>query len=207
MKVRDLAFPARAHTSLLSLRLSAQFLFSARTHISLSLSPRLLSFCSARAHTSLSLSASAQFLFSVRTHISLSPRLLSFCSARAHISLSLSPHLLSFCSARAHTHLSLSLSASSQFLFSTRTRDARYTGTVKLPVFIIFQTVRYHNFAQFCISYAVVPRFTCRWQCFSNCCASSKCDNRTSELVDGLLISFSIRIWHLPTLPKAPKVG
>ncbi len=31
-------------------------------------------------------------------------------------------------------------------------RDARYTGTVKLPVFIIFQTVRYHNFAQFGIS-------------------------------------------------------
>ncbi len=26
-------------------------------------------------------------------------------------------------------------------------RDARYTGTVKLPVFIIFKTVQYHNFA------------------------------------------------------------
>ncbi len=26
-------------------------------------------------------------------------------------------------------------------------RDARYTGTVKLTVFIIFQMVRYHNFA------------------------------------------------------------
>ncbi len=179
MKVRDLAFPARAHTSLLSLRLSAQFLFSARTHISLS--PRLLSFCSARAHTSLSLSASAQFLFSARTHasLSLSLRVFSVSVQHARTPLSLSLHLLSFCSAHAHTHLSLSLSASSQFLFSTRTRDARYTGTVKLPVFIIFQTVRYHNFAQFCISYAAVPRFTCRWQCFSN----------------------------LPTLPKAPKVG
>ncbi len=61
---------------------SAQFLFSTRTHLSLRLcsvsvqhahtplSPPLLSFCSARAHTSLS--ASAQFLFSTRTHISLS---------------------------------------------------------------------------------------------------------------------------------------
>ncbi len=36
-------------------------------------------------------------------------------------------------------------------------RDARYTGTVKLPVFILFQTVRYHNFAQFGISYTAVP--------------------------------------------------
>ncbi len=58
-------------------------------------------------------------------------------------------------------------------------RDARYTGTVKLPVFIIFQTVGYHNFAQFGISYAAVPK------CFSNCCASGKCDNRTSEQHDG----------------------
>ncbi len=32
-------------------------------------------------------------------------------------------------------------------LFCDQIRDARYTGTVKLPVFIIFQTVRYHNFA------------------------------------------------------------
>ncbi len=36
---------------------------------------------------------------------------------------------------------------------------AQYTGTVKLTVFIIFQTVRYHNFAQFGISYAAVPKF------------------------------------------------
>ncbi len=69
----------------------------------LSLSPRLLSFCSACAHTHtplsihicsvsvqrvhththLSLSTSAQFLFSVctHTHTSLYPHLLSFCSA------------------------------------------------------------------------------------------------------------------------------
>ncbi len=46
-------------------------------------------------------------------------------------------------------------------LHCNRTRDARYTGTVKLPVFIIFQTVRYHNFAYFGISYAAVPKFTC----------------------------------------------
>ncbi len=61
------------------------------------------------------------------------------------------------------------------------TTDARYTGTVKLPVFIKFQTVRYHDFAYFGISYAAVPKFTCRWQCFSNCCASGKCDTRTSD--------------------------
>ncbi len=63
-------------------------------------------------------------------------------------------------------------------------RDARYTGTVKLPVSIIFQMVRYHNFAQFGISYAAVQKFTCKWQCVSNCCASSECDNRTSEQHD-----------------------
>ncbi len=45
------------------------------------------------------------------------------------------------------------------------TRDARYTGTLKIPVSIIFQTVRYHDFAQFCISYNADPKFTCRWQC------------------------------------------
>ncbi len=65
------------------------------------------------------------------------------------------------------------------------TRDARYTGTVKLPAFIIFQTVRYHDFVYFGISYAAVPKFTCRWQCFSNCCVSGKCDTRTSEQHDG----------------------
>ncbi len=57
-------------------------------------------------------------------------------------------------------------------------RDARYTGTGKTPVSIIFQTVRYHNCAQFGISYAAVPRFTCRWQCFPNCCKTGKPDNR-----------------------------
>ncbi len=35
-------------------------------------------------------------------------------------------------------------------------RDARYTGTGKIPVSIIFQKVRYHNFAHFGISYAAV---------------------------------------------------
>ncbi len=34
-------------------------------------------------------------------------------------------------------------------MVTEQTRDARYTGTGKVPVFIIFQTVRYHNFAQF----------------------------------------------------------
>ncbi len=133
----------------LSFRLSAQFLFSTCTHISLflrvcsvsvqhahtNLSPRLLSFCSLRAHTSLSLSLSlcicSVSVQHVHTHLSLSPRLLSFCSARAHKSLSASAqflfiartHLslsLCICSVsvhRAHTHLSLSLWASAQFLF------------------------------------------------------------------------------------------
>ncbi len=64
-------------------------------------------------------------------------------------------------------------------------RDARYTGTVKLPVSIIFQMVRNHNFAQFGNSYAAILKFTCRWQCFSNYCASGKCDTRTSEQHDG----------------------
>ncbi len=99
---RKVLLSQHAHTPLsLSLRLSAQFLFSKRTHISLS--PRLLSFGSASAHTSFSLSASAQFRFSVRTHIFLS---LCICSVSVQ---------------RAHTHLSLSLSASAQFLFSERT--------------------------------------------------------------------------------------
>ncbi len=53
-------------------------------------------------------------------------------------------------------------------------RDARYTGTGKVPVYIIFQTVRYHNFAQFGISYAAVAKYTCRCQCFPNCCATGK---------------------------------
>ncbi len=101
----------------LSLRLSAQFLFSARTHISLSLYPRLLSFCSA-SHTHLSLSASAQFLFSTRTHISLS----------LSLSLSLSTSAQFLFSMRTHTSLSLSLSlslsASAQFLFSVPQRRA-----------------------------------------------------------------------------------
>jgi len=44
-------------------------------------------------------------------------------------------------------------------------------------VYIIIQTVRYHHFAQFSISYPTVPKCTCRWQCFPNCCI--KCENRT----------------------------
>ncbi len=83
------------------------------------------------------------------------------------------------------TDWSISFKAVSAVLLCVQRRDARYTGTVKLPVFIIFQMVRYHNFVQFGISYAAVPKFTCRWQCFSNCCASGKCDTRTSEQHDG----------------------
>ncbi len=90
------------------LGMSAQFLFSTRTHTHLSLALRVCSvsvqharthththislslrICSvsvqqAHTHTSLSLSASAQFLFSRRTHthLSLSLHLLSFCSVR-----------------------------------------------------------------------------------------------------------------------------
>ncbi len=59
-------------------------------------------------------------------------------------------------------------------------RDARYTGTAKILVYIIFQMVRYHNFAQFGISYAAVAKCICRCQCFPNCCATGKCDNRTT---------------------------
>ncbi len=40
---------------------------------------------------------------------------------------------------------------------SVQTRDAQYTDTGKIPIYIIFQTVRYHNFAKFGISYAAVP--------------------------------------------------
>ncbi len=65
----------------------------------------------------------------------------------------------------------------------THVRDAQYTGTGKIPVYIMFQTVRYHNFAQFCISHAAVAKYTCRWQCFQNCCATSKCDNRTTRWI------------------------
>ncbi len=67
------------------------FLFSGCAYISLSLSPRLLSFCSACTHTSLSLSH----------------RLFIFCSACAHTHLSLSLIVCSFSVQRAHTHLSL----------------------------------------------------------------------------------------------------
>ncbi len=51
-------------------------------------------------------------------------------------------------------------------------------GTGKIPVYIIFETVRYHNFAQFGISHAAVLKCTCRCQCFPNSCATGKCDNR-----------------------------
>ncbi len=68
-------------------------------------------------------------------------------------------------------------------------RDARYTGTGKVPVFIIFQTVRYHNFAQFGISYAAVAKCTCRWQCFPNSCATGKRDNRTTRWIKQIKLS------------------
>ncbi len=95
---RGLAFPAFSQTSL-SLRLSAQFLFSmrtaAQTSLSLSASAQFLFSMRTAAHTSLSLSASAQFLFSMRTaaHTYLS------LSATTQFLLSPSLHLLSFCSA------------------------------------------------------------------------------------------------------------
>ncbi len=100
-----------------------EVLLSQHTHtpLSLSLSVYLLSFCSARAHTSLylsrSLRLSAQFLFSTSTHISLSLSASAqfLFSVRVHTHLSLSHSLLSTCT---HTHTSLSLSASPQFLFS-----------------------------------------------------------------------------------------
>ncbi len=60
-------------------------------------------------------------------------------------------------------------------------RDVWYTGTGKVPVYIISQTLRYHNFAQF--SYAAVPKCICRWQCFPNCCTTGKCDNRTTRWI------------------------
>ncbi len=34
-------------------------------------------------------------------------------------------------------------------IIMVHTRDVRYTGTVKLPVSIIFQTARYYNFSKF----------------------------------------------------------
>ncbi len=63
------------------------------------------------------------------------------------------------------------------------TRDARYTSTGNVPVYIILQKVRYHNFAQFGISYAAVSKCTCKWQCFPNCCATSKSDNKTTRWI------------------------
>ncbi len=49
------------------------------------------------------------------------------------------------------------------------TRDARYTGNGKIPVYIICKTVRYHHFAQFGISLAAVPKFTTMRHCYPNC--------------------------------------
>ncbi len=82
---------ASARSCFPSMRTHSVSVQQAHTH--LCLSPRLLSFGSARTHTSFSLSASAQFLFSERTHISLS--------------LSLSLHLLRFCSVRGREEQSL----------------------------------------------------------------------------------------------------
>ncbi len=74
------------------------------------------------------------------------------------------------------------------------TRDARYTSTGKVPVFIIFQTVRYHNFAQFGISYAAVAKCTCRWHCFPNCCVTGKCDNRTTQWIKQMKLSAHLKL-------------
>ncbi len=72
--------------------------------------------------------------------------------------------------------------------YCLHSRDAWYTGTGKIPVYIMLQTVRYH-FAQFGISYAAVAKCTCRWQCFPNCCATGKCDNRTGWIKQMKLLS------------------
>ncbi len=54
-------------------------------------------------------------------------------------------------------------------------------------VYIIFQTVRYHNFAQFCISYAAVAKCTCRWhsQNYSASQIAAQLVNVTTEQRDG----------------------
>ncbi len=69
------------------------------------------------------------------------------------------------------------------------TRDAWYTSTGKVPVYIILQKVRYHIFAQFGISYAAVSKCTCKWQCFPNCCATSKSDNKTTRWIKQMKLS------------------
>ncbi len=101
---REVLLSQHTHTPL-SLSLSPSICSVSVQHehthlsISLALSVCLLSFCSARAHTSLYLSPRLLNFCSACacTHTSLS---LTLCSARAHTHLSLSPHLLSFCSAR-----------------------------------------------------------------------------------------------------------
>ncbi len=67
------------------------------------------------------------------------------------------------------------------YLFIMHNKDARYTW--KVPLYIKFQTVRYHNFAQFGISYTAVAKCTCRKQCFPICHATGKCDKRTSQWI------------------------
>ncbi len=42
---------------------------------------------------------------------------------------------------------------------------------------------------QFCISYAAIVKWTCRWQSFPNCSATCKCDNRTTQWVKQLKLS------------------
>ncbi len=86
------------------------------------------------------------------------------------------------------------------------TRDARYTSTGKVPVYIILQKVRYHIFAQFGISNAAVAKCTCKWQCFPNCCATSKSDNRIMRWIKQMKLSAHLKlinkensrseIWH-----------
>ncbi len=126
-------------------------LLSQHAHTHFSLSPRLLSFCSARAqsaHTHISLSASAQFMFSactVRTHTSLSLHLLSLCSARAQ---SAHTHLsLCICSVyvqRAHRHTSLSLHLRS---FCSRQRRAELY-SVKHRYLLLASLILYASIAK-----------------------------------------------------------
>ncbi len=61
----------------------------------------------------------------------------------------------------------------------TSVRNARYTSTGKIPVSIIFQTVRYQNWSHYGISYAAVTKFTCSASQIA-VQPGVKCDNRTT---------------------------
>ncbi len=73
------------------------------------------------------------------------------------------------------------------YLFTMHNKDARYT--LKVPLYIKFQTARYHNFAQFGISYTAVANCICRKQCFPICHATGKCDNRTTWWIKQIKLS------------------